>query len=70
MEDCIQHFVSQLRCTHPITADATMTVQQRQFLIASLLPADDSWQHIPELIVRTEKESKGREGALIKIERL
>lgn len=34
------------------------------------VPLDDSWQYVPELIVRAERCEKGMEGASVLIERL
>lgn len=35
-----------------------------------ILPEDDSWQWIPELVLRAEPVPKGQEGAVITIEQL
>lgn len=69
MDETIQDFVSQLRAAIPITENATLMEAARLSLIASL-PQDDSWQWIPELIVRAEKCDKGNEGADILIEEM
>lgn len=48
----------------------TLTTQQRLYLTASLLPANDSWQWVAKLVVTAERVPAGQEGADITITKL
>lgn len=61
-------FVSQLSCAIERETGGTLTAQQVRFWIAYLLPADDCWTCVPELIVTAEQAES--DGATITIERL
>jgi len=70
MEKCIQSFVAQLHSHSRTLADATRTGPLAPYLIASLLPLDDSRQWIPEQHTYCEEAGEGYEGAFITIEKL
>lgn len=70
MAGIIRDLESQLNCVSQISGLGTSTVQQQHSWIASSLPADDSWQWIPELNVKAVLVEKGSEGALITIEEI
>lgn len=70
MDQIATAFEFQLRCAIPHLVTQTLTEQQRLSLIASLLPLDDSRKWINELCVRWLQVPKGKEGALVRIERV
>lgn len=70
MEKCIQDFVLQLTCATPTIDGATLMAPHPRSLIASSVPADDSRQWIPELIIRESNCEPGEEGATITIEEI
>jgi hypothetical protein len=70
MEQITTAFEFQLHCAIPRIATKTLTEQQRLSLIASYLPLDDSRKWISELCVRWLQVPKGKEGALVRIERV
>jgi hypothetical protein len=70
MEEIIQSFVFQLCCATQTTFVGISTEEQARFLIASLLPEDDSWQWIPELHISCAKVKRGEEGGEMIIEKL
>lgn len=49
------------------TSNGTWTAAQLRSWIASCLPADDSWQHVPSIMISAHKCAKGEEGATIEI---
>jgi hypothetical protein len=67
---CIANFESQLFLDTQITGPETPTAPNQPSWIASLLPLDDSWQWIPEQHIYCEKVEKGKEGAIIIIEKI
>lgn len=70
MEQITTAFEFQLLCAIPHCVTQTLTEQQRLSLIASYLPLDDSRKWISELCVRWLQVPKGKEGALVRIERV
>ena len=70
MEQCIQSFESQLFCKSQMGGIETLTAPIPRSSIASLLPADDSWKHIPEQHIYAQQVKQGEEGATIIIEKL
>lgn len=70
MEQAIRVIESQLRSGSAISEGAISTGPCPLSWIASSLPADDSWQWIPEIRVQVQRVTKGQEGAEILIERL
>ena len=67
---CIQSFESQLFFDTQTTGPETPTAPNQPSWIVSLLPHDDSWQWIPEQHIYCEKVEKGKEGAIIIIEKI
>lgn len=70
MEAYINAIVSDLLFAFQTHAAATRTVCLPPSAIASLLPADDCWQWIPETTVSVIKVEPGQEGADIILERI
>lgn len=70
MDSIILSLESQLRSACRTSALVTSMGQPALSWIVSSLPLDDSWQFIPELVVRVEQVERGQEGADIVVERL
>ena len=70
MEQYIHAIISNLLSMYPTIAQETATGCLQQFVIASSMPADDSWQWIPEISVRVVKVAPGEEGCDILLTRL
>jgi hypothetical protein len=70
MKQAVDLIESGLNSYSATGAEKTSMGLQQQSLIASLLPADDCWTVIQELVVTGKLCSKGDEGVTIKIERL
>ena len=60
---------SQLISIIQILSGGTQTTEVRRCVIA-LLPSDDNWQRVPNLILNAHKVEKGMEGCKITIKRL
>lgn len=70
MQQCIESFVLQCCLGLAITDAGISTVPLAPSWTASLLPEDDCWQQIQQLNLSAEKCDKGKEGAIIIIERI
>ena len=63
-------FVSQLTSLYRTTEDETQTGQSIQSWIASSVPLDDSVREINEIVVRVRRAPKGKEGAIVKLDKI
>lgn len=61
---------SQLRSACQTACGETLTESLLRYWIASSLPADDSWTHVPEMTIRGELCEPGHEGATVTITRI
>jgi hypothetical protein len=70
MKAIVQDFVLQLISLYQTTDAATQTGQSIQSWIASSLPSDDSVREINQIVVRVKRVPKGKEGAIIKLDKI
>ena len=70
MKAIVQDFVSQLISLYQTTDAATQTGQSIQSWIASSLPSDDSVREIDQILVRVKRVPKGKEGAIITLNKI
>lgn len=68
MNQIVDVFVSQLLCAIERETGGTLTAQQVRFWTLLLLPDDDCWTCVPELIVTAEQSTE--DGATVLIERI
>lgn len=69
MQTAVAHIVSQCLSDTPIIVAGTQT-EHLQASWTALLPRDDCWTVIPELVVTSQLCAPGEEGATITIERI
>jgi hypothetical protein len=70
MKAITESFVAQLLCAFRTDSGETLTGCSLRSAIASALPADDAWTHIPEIHIRAELCEPGQEGAVIVLTRI
>tara|TARA_Y100001963_G_scaffold19768_3_gene25060 strand:- start:683 stop:1033 length:351 start_codon:yes stop_codon:yes gene_type:complete len=70
MRSIEKDFVSQLTSLYRTTEDETQTGQSIQSWIASSMPLDDSVREIAEIVVRVRRAPKGKEGAIVKLDKI
>lgn len=67
MNQIIQCFVSQLLLNTQTIAPETCLGRSKLYVIASLLPGDDSWKWISDINIKAEFVPLGQEGCTIEI---
>lgn len=70
LERITESLRSQLLSACQTASGETLTASSVQSWIASSLPADDAWTHIPKITVQAELCAPGQEGASITVRRL
>lgn len=70
MAEITESFVLQLLSAFQTESGETLTGCSLRSAIASFMPADDAWTHIPEIHLKAELCEPGQEGAVLVIERL
>lgn len=70
MKSITDSFVSQLLSAFQTSVARISVESSIRSLIASSLPADDSWAWIPKIEIKAELCEPGREGATLVVERL
>jgi hypothetical protein len=70
MNRCIQSFESQLRSRFLTVVAETSTETSRPSWIASVVPLDDSMRFVSQIQITYHTVPKGKEGAIVEIERL
>lgn len=63
-------FASQLLCVLATRRGETPTGHSPRSLIPSLLPLDDCWTVVPEIVVTCELVEKGNEGCVVLVEKI